>query len=227
MVLPVHELALKYKDIYTIEIPFALPPEVRRDELRISDAQQRELDRLLRGPNAMHKVRLSNRSSFPLTTAPALIFRDNRVLAQGLMTYTAIGAETDLPLTQAVEIGLKKTEKELKRVPNAETWQGKQYGRIDLTGTVTVTNRREASSELEEVRYVMGNVTEAGNNGKIEMVNVLEDRSLGDLLPSWWPWYSWPDWWFHYNGVGKITWNLTLEPRKSADLTYSWNYYWR
>ncbi len=227
MTLPVHELALKYRDIYTVEIPFALPPEIRREELRISDEQQRELTRLLREPKVMHKIRLSNKTSFPLTTAPTLIMRDNRVLAQGLIAYTPIGADGDLQVTQAVEINLKKVDKELRRVPNAESWQGRQYGRIDLAGTLAVTNRRDQAAALEIVRYVLGNVLEAGSGGKIEMVNVLEDRSLDDVLPPAWLWYSWPDWWFHFNGVGKVTWKLTLEAGKSADLTYAWNYFWR
>ena len=226
MVLPVHEVTVKYRDLYTVEIPFALPPEIGRDELRINDEQQRDLARLLREPNAVHKVRLSNRSSYPFTTAPALIFRDGRVLAQGLMTYTAVGADGDLPITQAVEIGVKKADKELRRVPNAETWQGRPYGRIDLAGTITVTNRRDQPVELEVVRYTLGRVTEAGSGGKPEMVNIVEDRALGDRIP-WWPWYSWPDWMLHFNGMGKVTWTLTLQPGASADLTYAWNYFWR
>jgi len=226
MVLPVHEVTVKYRDLYTVEIPFALPPEIGRDELRINDEQQRDLARLLREPNAVHKVRLSNRSSYPFTTAPALIFRDGRVLAQGLMTYTAIGADGDLPITQAVDIGVKKTDKELRRVPNAETWQGRPYGRIDLAGTITVTNRRDQAIDLELVRYTLGRVTEAGSGGRPEMVNIVEDRALGDRI-SWWPWYSWPDWMLHFNGMGKVSWNLTLQPGASADLTYAWNYFWR
>ncbi len=227
MVLPIHEAALAYKDIFTVDIPFALPPEIRPEELRINDEQQRELAQLLRGPKVMHKVRIANKSSYPLTTAPALILKDDRVLAQGLMTYTPAGADTDLPITQAVEVGVKKTDREVKRVPNAETWQGRQYGRIDLAGNLLVTNRSNRPVELEIVRFVLGNVSEAGSGGKSEMINVLEDRSLGGVLPAWWPWYSWPDWWFHFNGMGKVTWNVTLDPAKSVELNYAWNYYWR
>jgi hypothetical protein len=38
---------------------------------------------------------------------------------------------------------------------------------------------------------------------------------------------AWPDWWFHFHGVGKVTWNLTLEAGESSELTCAWNYYWR
>ncbi len=226
MVLPVHEITLQYKDIYTVEIPFAIPPEIRREEMRLNDAQQRELARLLREPKALHVVRLSNRSDYPLTTAPALIMREGRVLAQGLMTYTAIGADGDLPITQAVELAVRKQDKEVGRVPNAETWQGREYGRVDLAGNITITNRRDEPAELEVVRYTLGNVTEAAG-GRMEMINIYEDTSLAGWLPPWWPWYAWPDWWFHFNGVGKIFWKLTLESGKAIDLSYAWNYYWR
>jgi len=46
-------------------------------------------------------------------------------------------------------------------------------------------------------------------------------------LPAWWSWYSWPYWWGHFNGLGKFSWKLTVEPGKSAELEYSWHYFWR
>ena len=90
------------------------------------------LARLINAPKVLHKIRLANSSEMPFTTAPALILRDDRVLAQGLMTYASPGAETDLDITSAVDIRVKKTDTETKRTPNAASWQGDSYGRIDL-----------------------------------------------------------------------------------------------
>jgi hypothetical protein len=130
-----------------------------------------------------------------------------------------------------VDVNVKKTDKETGRVPNAETWQGDKYGRVDLTGTIKLTNYRDQPVELEVVRNVLGNITEASGGGKIEMVNIFEDSSFaptGDYdYPYWWHWYSWPDWWHHFNGVGRISWTVKLDAGKSEELTYSWNYYWR
>ncbi len=67
-------------------------------------------------------------SEYPLTTAPALILRDERILPQGLMTYAAPGADTDLSITTAVDIRVKKTDNEAGRKPNAAVWQGDQFG---------------------------------------------------------------------------------------------------
>ncbi|MCD4698952.1 MAG: hypothetical protein K8R91_00050, partial [Phycisphaerae bacterium] len=186
---------------------------------------------LLAAPKVLHKIRLTNRSVYPLTTAPALILRGERLLAQGMMTYTAIGGTTDLGVTAAVDIQVKKLDKETQRIPNAEVWQSNKYARIDLAGTISLTNFLKEAVELEVVRHVLGNATEAGQDGKIEMVNVLEDATFGqagkDAYPYWWGWHNWPRWWRHFNGVGRITWKMTLDAGKSSDLTYEWHYYWR
>ena len=158
--------------------------------------------------------------------------REDRLLGQGLMTYTAKGAATDLPITAAVDIQVKKTDTETKRTPNAVTWDGNNYARIDLAGTVSLTNYRGKPVDLEIVRHVLGNIDAAEQDGKIEMVNVFEDSSFAPgggagLHPYWWTWWNWPNWWSRFNGVGRITWKLTLEPGKTESLKYSWHYFWR
>ncbi|MEI8242593.1 MAG: hypothetical protein WCI17_04940 [bacterium] len=226
MVLPIGEFTLKYRDVFALEIPYAPPPEVWRN---FDNNRQAELARLVGAPKVLHKIRLANSSGMPLTTAPALILRDDRVLAQGLMTYASPGAETDLDITTSVDIRVKKTDNETRRTPNATSWQGDPYGRIDLKGSISLTNFRKDAIEVEVVRHVLGNV-DAAEGGVVEMVNIFEDNSFArapGAAPSWWGWYSWPWWWNHFNGVGRITWTVKLEPNKPLDLSYTWNYYWR
>jgi hypothetical protein len=227
MVFPIAEFTMKYKDVYALDIPFAPPAEVWRN---FDSGRQAELTRLFSAPKVMHKLRLLNDTEYPLTTAPALVLRNDRILAQGLMTYAAPGADTDLGITAAVDIRVKKTDNETKRTPNAATWQGDQYGRIDLAGKIILTSYRKEAVEVEVVRNVLGNVDAADPNGKIEMVNIFEDASFttgGGPYPYWWGWFSWPWWWRHFNGVGRITWTVQLEPQKPMELPYTWNYYWR
>ncbi len=228
MVIPIEEFTLKYRDVYTLDVPFTPPSEVWR---QFNSQRQREAARLMGKPTVMHKIRLVNKSAFPLTTAPALIVRDNQVLAQGMMLYTARGAETDLAITTAVDVNVKKTDKENERVPNAVKWQGNQYMRVDLAGAIKLTNYRPEAVDLEVTRYVLGNLGEASHDGKASMVNIFEDGqySPGSAAPRWWGWYSWPYWWGHFNGVGKIQWKLKLQPGadKAVELKYKWNYYWR
>lgn len=229
MVITVTDSVLPYRDVFVLELPFAPPPEVWRN---FNSQQQTELARLMSTPRVMHKIRLENKSEQPFTTAPALIVRDDRVLGQGMMMYTARGGATDLHITSAPDIQVRKTDNETKRTPNAVNWDGNSYARIDLAGTLTVTNYRAKPLDLEIVRHVLGNITEAERGGTIEMVNVFEDSSFAPAggvgaQPYWWNWGSWPYWWSRLNGVGRITWKLTLEPGKTESLKYTWHYLWR
>ena len=226
MVLPVTEFKLKYRDVYTVDIPFTPPPEAMQQ----FGGRQDIMAKLFAGPKAMHTLRLTNTSTYPLTTAPAMILRDNRLLAQGMMTYASPGGECDLDLTTALDIQIKKTDSESSRTPDAARWNNDQYGRIDLAGKITLRNFGKQPVEVEVVRHVLGNVNSTDNNGKSEMVNIFEDNSFkaaGNEAQPWWTNYSWPYWWHHFNGVGRITWKITLEPEKPVDLGYTWHYYWR
>ena len=162
--------------MYALDIPFTPPAEVWRNQ---NNGQQSELARLFNSPKVMHKIRLANSSEYPLTTAPVLILRDDRVLAQGSMTYASPGADADLDVTTAVDMRVKKSDNETKRTPNAEKWQGNQYGRVDLEGKITLTSFAKQPVEIEVTRSVLGNASEADHDGKIEMVNIFEDQALG------------------------------------------------
>jgi hypothetical protein len=236
MVLPVGEFALPYKDVYSLDVPFTPPPEAWGEAMNQFRGQTNDPDaaKLMLSPKVMHKIRLTNNTKAPLTTAPGLVVRDDRVLAQGLVTYTPIGADSDLTITTAVDIMVRKKEKEAKRTPDAVKWQNNPYARIDLEGQLTLTNRKDKAVEVEVARYVLGNIGEADQGGKVEMVNVLEDPAFlpsglsgGEPYWQWWRGYNWPYWWYHFNGIGKATWKVKLDPGKGIDLKYTWNYYWR
>ena len=144
------------------------------------------------------------------------------------MLYTPIGGDYDLPVTTAIDISVQKSDKEANRIHDAATWEKRSYARVELDGLITLTNRKAEAVDLEVTRQVLGNADSADNDGKIEKLNILEDESLqGFARPIWWGWYSWPNWWSHFNGVAKITWKLKLEPAKQIELKYKWNYYWQ
>lgn len=226
MVLPVIQSSLEYKDVYVLDIPFVPPPELRRTT---NDPNVAEMLKLLHAPKVVHKVRLTNGTGQPLTTAPALILRDGKVVAQGMMTYTARGAAVDLALTTAIDVKVKKTDKESKRTPNAANFDGHSFWRIDVDSSITLSNHKGQAVDVEVVRYVLGNSGTAGEGGKAEMVNLLEedDYVSHSSRPPWWGYYSWPAWWSHFNGIGKITWNKKLDPGQRLEMPYTWHYYWR
>jgi hypothetical protein len=227
MVIPVAEYSLPYKDVYALDLPFAPPAEAYRN---FNSEQQRQIAELLAAPKVQHKIRLTNKSAQPLTTAPALVLKDGQVLAQGMMTYTAPGGEGDVDLTSAVDVRIAKSDVETQRTPNAERWQGYDYGRIDLRGQITLRSFRKEPMEIEVTRYVLGAADTADAIAKIEKMNIFEDRAFlpGGEYPDWWRWSSdWGAWWSHFNGVARIKWNVRLDPAKESTLNYTWHYFWR
>jgi hypothetical protein len=176
-----------------------------------------------------HKIRLTNNSKVPLTTAPALLIRDGKVLAQGLMTYAAPGSKVDLPVTTAIDFQVKKSDKEIKRKPNAMEENGNHYTEIDFEGKVTIISHSARPAELEVTRWVLGAASSAGQDGKVDKLSPFENDDLMPYsdYPQWWGWYGWPSWWNYFNGIGRITWKVQIEPGKTAELDYQWHYSWR
>jgi len=225
MVVPITEYELKYRDVYVLDLPFGPPPEVRHN---LNNQQQAQLAQLYYSPKVMHKIRFDNDAECPLTTAPAMILRQGRIIAQGMMTYTAVGASSDLELTAAVDISVEKLDKETDRIPDAVKWDGYSYARSNLTGTITLTNRRSDTVSLEVRRSILGHIDSASHEGTIEHLGRHEGGWIDPTCrPFWWGWYNWPYWWYHFNAVGRVSWECELESGKSIELEYQWHYFWR
>ncbi|MFC1635473.1 hypothetical protein ACFL5Z_11585 [Planctomycetota bacterium] len=225
MVVPVAEYTLKYQDVFVLDLPFGPPPEVRHN---LNSEQQTRLAQLYYSPKVMHKIRLANNAKCPLTTAPALILRQGHIIAQGMMTYTAVGASSDLELTAAVDLAVEKLDKETERIPDAARWDNYTYARSNLTGTIHLTNRRSDTVNLEIRRSILGHADSAGHEGVIEHLGRHEGGWMDpNSLPFWWGWYNWPYWWYHFNAVGRITWKCQLKPGETVELEYKWHYFWR
>jgi hypothetical protein len=224
MVVPVAEFTLDYEDVYVLDLPFSPPPEVRH---RFNSDRQAELARMFSGPEVVHKIRLANDSAYPLTTAPALVLRGGWLLAQNMMTYTAVGGRCDLAVTTAVDIAANRSDTETSRTPNAANWHGHSCDRTDLTGTISLTNHFGRTVQVEVSRSVLGTLDSASGDGDVRQMSWIEDGFvLTDGLPHWWYWYSWPGWWYHLNSVGRVTWTLEIKPGHTVDLEYTWHYFW-
>ncbi len=225
MVVPVAEYKLPYRDVFVLDLPFGPPPEVRQ---RLNNEQTAQLARLYHAPKVMHKIRLDNDATCPLTTAPALILRQGRVIGQSMMTYTAVGASSDVELTVAVDIAVERLDVETERINDADRWDGHTYARSNLTGTITLTNHRAGSVDLEVRRSVLGNIDSADSDGKIEQLGRQEGGWMTtDVYPFWWGWYNWPYWWYRFNSVGRVSWELKLKSEESIELEYKYHYFWR
>ncbi|MCC7290580.1 MAG: hypothetical protein IT449_00800 [Phycisphaerales bacterium] len=225
MVLPVTEFDVTYADRFVLEVPISPLPEMRN---HFNSRYESDLAKLLIAPKVMHRLRITNSTEHPLTTAPILMLRDGRPLGQGLMTYTPPRGTVDVDVTAAVGIAVAKSDSEVERTPKDLTWRREVYQRIDLQGSVTLTNFKDVPVDVSVIRHVLGIVDEASHEGKLRKQNVLElSPGAGSSgLPQWWYWYSWPWWWWNVNGVGRVDWEAHIEPGASVELTYLWHYYY-
>jgi hypothetical protein len=231
MIAPVIELAAKYDDVYLWDIPFAPPAELLNNLSR----EERALFARSTGEAFLtHALRIANQGPAPWTTGPALVFQKGRVVAQGMMTYTSVGNSNDLEVTAAADIHTKRTDRQTEFTPDAIKLRHTAYSRIDLAGTLTLTNFRDHPVHVEVRRAVLGHVDEADQEGQTIQLNWMEDwsyrpgRTGMSVMQPFWMWrYNWPWWWGHLNGIGEVTWEFELLPGQTKELTYAWHYFWQ
>lgn len=226
IVVPITEYKIEYTDVYKLSLAVAPPREFRNN---FNSSQNLQIEKLMNQPVTKHCLRLQNNSDYPLTTAPALILNNDRIVAQGLMTYTPVGGLCDLEMSTAVDVFVKCYEEQTKHINNAAQVNGYNYSRIDMNGTVPITNHKKKAIKIEVKRFVLGNINEANLDAEIKQLghggygSWLSDNSL----PVWWNWRSWPGWWYHVNTLGQIKWDIELKPGQKVTLKYQWHYLWR
>lgn len=216
MALPIAEFRLPYRDVFTLDISPQRLPQLAN----LSSEQQREMARMLRAPRVLHRIRLTNKSPYPLTTAPVLIANGERIIAQAMMTYTAVGGEADVTLTTAGEIRANKTEQEKQRTPAAMRWHDTSFDLVEMTGTLALSNFGKAPVELEITRTVQGHLEKTEGDSTASMIS-LEDAPL-ELFED-------QRYYLHtgVNGVGRLFWKRTLQPGENLELSYAWRYFTR
>lgn len=226
MVLPLTSYETTYESVYTLDLPASPPAQALRN---LNNEQHRQITELLSRPVARHVLRICNENDegYPITTAPALVVRNGRALAQGMITYAAHGASVDLEVGKAVDIGVKTDELETDRIPNAERWDGHDYFRVSIGFEAKLTNRKSHPVRVEVRKFAFGNPDEATQGGVSEAISVFSAEAgveFGDA--PWWQYYSWPYYWHRLNGAARYTWTVDIEPGESVELGASWHYFW-
>ena len=224
MVVPISEHKLKYRDVYTLELNYQPPPEVRHGGPQSNPTWAR----LMNEPKVQHKLRLKNSADQPLTTAPALILKSGKVLSQGMMLYTSKSGEVDIALTTAINIKVERQDVEKARTPANDLQRDNWLPvKVNIASRLTLFNAGTKPVEVEVTRTILGTAVKDDKDAglKAENLNLLQDDSTE--RPVWWSNYSWPNWWTAYNGIGQFKFTLKLEPGKSATQNYAWFYIWR
>lgn len=222
MVVTLGSWTVSYSDLYRLTLPIAPPRELRQ---YFESQRQQQISELLHAPKVKHIARLKNTSAVPFTTAPALLIKDGRPLAQGMMTYTSAGSSVDLEITDAVNVPITYEDDETRRVPNAQAFAGNSYDRVELSGKICLTNYHGQPIRIEVERLLLGGADGATPDAEITRPGL--QGQLGWDLPPWWSGYSWPNWWHHLNSISRIRWSEEIGPGESLELGYKWHYFWR
>ncbi len=212
MSLPVAEYTLKYRDIYTLFIPIGAGTP--KSEVFTSEPQS-----LTTTPKLAHKVRLENTTEHPFTTAPILLFSGDTPMAQETITYTPRKGGVDIPISTAVNIPVKRTDREVKRTERALTRSGVDYTLIEMEGTVTLTNYTDKAVDLEVTRLVQGEVQSTSPEAEVS-----KRSTVIQVMPGGGRQVFQSD---GLNPLSQIVWKLSLAPGKSVDLNCTWRYYAR
>ncbi|TAJ23554.1 MAG: hypothetical protein EPO68_02800 [Planctomycetota bacterium] len=222
LVLPISSFELGYRDVYTLDVPVAPPLEFQS---QFDGARIEQLARLAAASKVQHVLRISNRAGAPLTTAPALVLSNGRVIGQSLLHYTPVGAETDLVMAVALDVCVEKRERETQRDSAPGRWRGHDYQRIDMAGELKISNKKKEAVELEVRRTVLGLADSVEAGGEFVQISPA-DWWADERRPEWWSWWNWPYWWYHWNGVARFEWKVRLEAGAETALAASWHYYW-
>jgi hypothetical protein len=215
-VLPLSSSRLKVADIYTADIPFQ-PVEDPERARGLTEDQKRELSDELRQVRARHLLQFTNTSAVPLTTAPASIFQDGRLVAHTLINYVPPGGSGVCVLGEAPGIRVKHVDNEELRVdvPASKETRDNSYTRVELAGTVTVENQSPRRVRLMVTRSVPGNVDHA-TGGQLTQLEATDMAARGQNAR---PWVN------RLTGSARIAWQFELAPGEKRELRYNWHAY--
>jgi hypothetical protein len=195
---PLFAAQVPCRSLYVWDVPDAVD---ERDRWRPWwDRPDRDEGRV-EAPEVWHVLRLKNTSAVPWTTAPAIVYRDNRVLGQDILYYNGLGRETDLRVTRCIDIPSLGSETVTNTEHNAFRLSGTTYTRFTVKGTLTVYNRKVKPITVLVRKRLSGQLKEAAP--------VPEKRALAAGLSP-------------VNPRQELSWKVEIPSGERAELTYSY-----
>jgi len=151
-----------------------------------------------------HSLRLSNDSNVPWTTAPAMTQKGGNLLGQDTLRYTAVGAQTLLRITRALDVQGEQVENEIARERNSTKIGNTSYDKITVHGKLKLTSYKRENVQLEIEKRIQGEVTKNPGAAKVEL--------LAEGL-------------FRANPRAKLSWSVALEAGKTLVIEYEYSLY--
>jgi hypothetical protein len=152
-----------------------------------------------------HYLVLHNETDTAWTTGPCIAVSDERPLGEDLLKYTARGDAGELPVTTAVNIANKQSEREVDRKLKAHSPSHNNYlDLVTLEGELLIRNFETDTIDLRIETPVAGKPVKASDGGTLRADPtklVLSKRE------------------------GTITWSLAIEPGETKVLHYTYERY--
>jgi hypothetical protein len=172
----------------------------------INQEQYERLQELRRKNTVWHYLRIENQTEVPWTTAPAMIGRGSKMLAQELMNYTPVDGETDVRVTMATDIVVEANETELTRKHNALEAYNIWFDLVTAKGELKVKNHKKKEVRIEVIKNFEGKASSTEPRATTS-------RRTSDLAT--------------VNPYSTIKWEFSLKPGEEKTLSYRYSTYVR
>ncbi len=190
---PLFTETVPYTEFYHWEIPDYVSEEDRYGQSRREERDKPE--------EVWHSIRLTNTTNVPWTTAPAQIVKDGNIIGQDTLNYNPPKAKAKVKITQAVSVKAEQTEVEVDRERDAVRLYGYHYDRVNIKGTLSVTNFKGEAISLEIAKTLSGEL----KSTTPEAEDIVLARGLARMNP-----------------VHLLTWTLDLKPGQRREITYAY-----
>jgi hypothetical protein len=196
-----------YYPLFTAEVPYEHLYEWKIGDMLDEQEQYRAPQA---GPplseDVWHGIRLTNSSTAPWTTAPAMTMQEGHVLGQDLIYYTSVGSKSTVRITKAVDVKAEQAEFEVKRERNAARFYNENYDLVDVSGKLKATSYKDKAITLTITKELSGEVVKSAPVAKVEQTA----KGLRKVNPK-----------------SILTWELPVKAKGRIEIDYSYKVYVR
>jgi hypothetical protein len=151
---------------------------------------------------AWDSVLFKNPLKYPMTTGPAMVVADGKVLGQRTSYFVSPGEGTTQHITKALSVRILTSEQEEPNTRKVVYIGGNDYHRTDVKGTLTARNQRAETIELVIRRRFSGKLIEADDEP--------ESRLLAEGV-------------YSVNQRNELNWTIKLKPGEERVLSYKYS----
>ena len=155
-----------------------------------------------------------NTSGLPWTTGPAFFIQEGRPVAQEMLAYTPAGGKIRCPVTSAIDVRGRWSEREVGRELEALEWNDHTYSRIDMEAVFSIRNAKKTPVDIELL-------VKAG--GEADTAVPAAELSHGDHQPD-----DWYGYWqaMSLNKQATALWRFSVPPGGEASASLKYHYFW-